>query len=155
MLMSPLTAAAMRQVPRGIAGSASGIINTTRSIGQLMGIAVLGTVLQSRMVHETEPRLDPLDLDPERQGQLVRMAEAAQFEEIREDLASFPDLLPAVMRAIDVAFADAVQFTFFVSAAIAFLGMGIALLLRERQRTEEPATERTSTMRSASAPGGK
>ncbi|HYH13311.1 MAG TPA: DHA2 family efflux MFS transporter permease subunit, partial [Thermomicrobiales bacterium] len=122
MLMSPLTAAAMRQVPRGIAGSASGIINTTRSIGQLMGIAVLGTVLQSRMAQETDPRLDRLALDAGMQGRLVRMAEAAQFEQITEELASMPDLLSPVMTAVHQAFADAVQFTFFVSAALALLG---------------------------------
>ena len=49
MTFAPMTAAAMSQVPPRISGSASGILNTSRNIGQLLGIAVLGSVLQSRL----------------------------------------------------------------------------------------------------------
>ena len=49
MTFSPMTAAAMRDVPPRVAGSASGVLNTTRNIGQVLGIAILGSVLQTRM----------------------------------------------------------------------------------------------------------
>src|SRR5690606_7581741 len=49
MTFAPMTATAMRQVPPRIAGSASGILNTTRNLGQVLGIAVLGSILQSRL----------------------------------------------------------------------------------------------------------
>src|SRR5215208_929431 len=49
MTFAPMTAAAMSQVPPRISGSASGILNTSRNVGQLLGIAVLGSVLQSRL----------------------------------------------------------------------------------------------------------
>jgi len=155
MLMSPLTAAAMREVPRGIAGSASGIINTTRSIGQLMGIAVLGTVLQVRMARETEPRLERLDLDPGLQGRLVQMAEAVQFEQIGDELGAMPDLLPLVMDAAHLAFVDAVRFTFLVSAVLTLLGMGLALFLGERRSATEDAPVATAPVRSARAHGDR
>lgn len=155
MLMSPLTAAAMREVPRGIAGSASGIINTTRSIGQLMGIAVLGTVLQVRMARETEPRLERLDLDPGLQGRLVQMAEAVQFEQIGDELGAMPDLLPLVMDAVQLAFVDAVRFTFLVSAVLTLLGMGLALFLGERRSATEDAPVATAPVRSARAHGDR
>ena len=46
---SPMTAATMHDVPPAISGSASGILNTMRNIGQVLGIAVLGSVLQQQV----------------------------------------------------------------------------------------------------------
>ena len=129
--MSPLTSAAMREVPRGIAGSASGIFNTTRSIGQVLGIAVLGTLLQTRTGIEAEARLSGMGLDPELKATLVRQAEASQFERIAATLQQVPDQMAAITDAIHVAFADALQFTFFANAALAVVALVIALQLRE------------------------
>jgi MFS family permease len=128
---SPLTSAAMREVPLGIAGSASGIYNTTRSIGQVLGIAVLGTLLQSRTGIEAEAQLSSMGLDPGLKATLVRQAEASQFERIAVTLQQVPDQMEAISRAIHVAFADALQFTFFANAALAVVALLIALQLRE------------------------
>jgi hypothetical protein len=130
LTMSPLTTMAMMEVPRGIAGSASGIINTTRSIGQVLGIAILGTILQTRMGSETATRLAPLHLDPGLRDRLVDMAEASEFERIAGALRGSPDLLPAVMGAVDVAFVDAVRFAFFTSAGVCVIGFLVATLIR-------------------------
>lgn len=134
--MSPLTSAAMREVPRGIAGSASGIYNTTRSIGQVLGIAVLGTLLQARTGIETEARLSGMELDPALKADLVRQAEASQFERIAGTLRQVPEQMTAISRAIHLAFADAIQFTFFANAALGLLALLIALRLRETPRHE-------------------
>jgi EmrB/QacA subfamily drug resistance transporter len=131
MTMSPLTSAAMREVPRGIAGSASGIFNTTRSIGQVLGIAVLGSLVQTRTGIETEARLSGIPLDPAMRADIVHKAKASQFERIVAELRQVPELAPAVMDAIHHAFADAIQFTFFANAALAVVGLAIALQLRE------------------------
>jgi EmrB/QacA subfamily drug resistance transporter len=131
MTMSPLTSAAMREVPRGIAGSASGIFNTTRSIGQVLGIAVLGSLVQTRTGIETEGRLSGIPLDPAMRADIVHKAKASQFERIVAELRQAPELAPAVMGAIHHAFADAIQFTFFANAALAVVGLAIALQLRE------------------------
>jgi MFS family permease len=142
--MSPLTSAAMREVPRGIAGSASGIFNTTRSIGQVLGIAVLGSLVQTRTGIETEARLDGMGLDPALKADLVHKAEASQFEQIVETLRQMPDQMPAIMDAIHHAFADAIQFTFFANAALAAVALLIALQLRETPtRSTSPAPERS------------
>jgi MFS family permease len=136
MTMSPTTAVAMMEVPRGIAGSASGIVNTTRSIGQVLGIAVLGTILQARMGSETNTRLATVDVDPGLKNQLVDMAEASQFERIVQTLSASPELLGVVMPAIDDAFADAVRFTFLTSAGICAVGFLVATMIRRPHRVE-------------------
>ncbi len=153
--MSPLTAAAMMEVPRGIAGSASGIINTTRSIGQVLGIAVLGSLLQTRMGSETETRLHHVPLDPGLHARIVDMAEASQFEQVARTMAGAPDLLPRVMGAINSAFVESVRFTFETSAAICLLGLLVALLMRDPRRAESRAPASESPIGSALvAPGG-
>jgi MFS family permease len=158
MTMSPTTAVAMMEVPRGIAGSASGIINTTRSIGQVLGIAVLGTILQTRMGSETETRLARVEMEPGLRDRLVEMAEASQFEAIARSLADLPELLPVAMAVIDDAFADAVRFTFLTSAGICVVGFLVAMLIRQprgaeatRQATDRPGARRPA--RVATSPG--
>jgi MFS family permease len=46
----PAAATAMRDVPRALAGGASGLYNTTRQVGAVLGTAVVGAVLQNRLV---------------------------------------------------------------------------------------------------------
>ena len=155
MIMSPLTSVAMREVPRGIAGSASGIINTTRSIGQVLGIAVLGSVLQTRTARETDDRLNPLDLDSSLQNRLIELTEDAQFQIIPDQLQPFPDLMPTVLALIDQAFADAVRFTFMTSAVVAAIGTCVALFLREQRHARSTAIAREpSPSAHAASPGG-
>ena len=60
---SPMTAATMRDVPPRISGSASGILNTMRNIGQVLGIAVLGSVLQHQVGVHVSDRLRTQGLD--------------------------------------------------------------------------------------------
>lgn len=50
MVMPPMTSAAMGSVPPEKAGQASGVISSFRQIGSVLGIAVMGAVLQSRAV---------------------------------------------------------------------------------------------------------
>ena len=46
---APLPAIAMREVSPQLAGAASGVLNTIRQVGSLVGSAVIGAVLQSRL----------------------------------------------------------------------------------------------------------
>jgi EmrB/QacA subfamily drug resistance transporter len=45
----PAAALAMRDVPRPLAGGASGLYNTTRQLGAVLGTATVGAVLQNRL----------------------------------------------------------------------------------------------------------
>jgi EmrB/QacA subfamily drug resistance transporter len=47
---APLTTTAMREVPPPLAGAASGVINTTRQVGSVIGTAAVGALLENRMV---------------------------------------------------------------------------------------------------------
>lgn len=47
---APMNTMAMRKVPPSLAGAASGVLNTTRQFGGVLGSAVVGAVLQNRLV---------------------------------------------------------------------------------------------------------
>ncbi|WP_346342079.1 DHA2 family efflux MFS transporter permease subunit [Streptomyces sp. SID2563] len=48
-LLAPMATEAMRNVPPRLAGAASGVNNTIRQIGSVLGASVVGAVLQSRL----------------------------------------------------------------------------------------------------------
>jgi EmrB/QacA subfamily drug resistance transporter len=47
---APLTTTAMREIEPRLAGAASGVLNTTRQVGSVIGTAAVGALLQNRLV---------------------------------------------------------------------------------------------------------
>ncbi|MBV9448078.1 MAG: DHA2 family efflux MFS transporter permease subunit [Streptosporangiaceae bacterium] len=47
---APLTTTAMREIQPRLAGAASGVLNTTRQVGSVIGTAAVGALLQNRLV---------------------------------------------------------------------------------------------------------
>ncbi|HWV35107.1 MAG TPA: DHA2 family efflux MFS transporter permease subunit [Thermomicrobiales bacterium] len=137
----PMTTVAMKDVPLRIAGSASGMVNTTRNIGQVLGVAVLGSVLQSRVGAETSSSLASTGIDGGLLKQIGNLAKANRFDEIvRLIPADQRDLLPAVMVALQTAFSDAVQTTLIVAAVATAVGAFIALVVENTERQPAPQT---------------
>jgi len=156
MTFAPMTAAAMAQVPPRISGSASGILNTTRNIGQVLGIAVLGSVLQTRLGDHAAVRLAVVgglrESTLAEVGALVRDGRFPDIPLAVENLQ--PDQmanLPVIFGAARQAFVDGLHDTFLISAAACLLGVGAALLVRNpRSRSVVARESRQST---AEAPG--
>ena len=147
MTFAPMTAAAMREVPPRIAGSASGIINTTRNIGQVLGIAVMGTVLQTRMdVHATD-RLASIPMDDGLRAQIIDAVSGSRFELIPQILTGgLSSLLAPVTSAVQLAFVDSLHDTFLIGAVACAVGACCALLIHnvvtpQAVPQQEPAIE--------------
>lgn len=64
LVMSPITTAAMSTVPPARAGMASATLNTTRQVGGVFGIAVLGSVVMGRFIAEIRAGLETLGVPP-------------------------------------------------------------------------------------------
>jgi EmrB/QacA subfamily drug resistance transporter len=127
LTFAPMTAAAMRDVPPRIAGSASGILNTMRNIGQVLGIAVLGSFLQNRVGAHVSDRLQPLGLDPAVKDRTVELAQQSQFDQLAAILPQ--DQLAVAFSAIQNGFVDALHNTFFVGAMTCVIAAGFALFI--------------------------
>jgi len=138
MTFSPMTAAAMRDVPPRVAGSASGVLNTTRNIGQVLGIAILGSVLQTRMGIHTESGLAPLGLDSATVDQVTELASQNQFQQI---LGLIPtDQIGAVTEVLKDSFVLALHNTFLVGAIACGIASLLALLIRNPRPAEVTQT---------------
>ncbi|HMM42264.1 MAG TPA: DHA2 family efflux MFS transporter permease subunit [Thermomicrobiales bacterium] len=146
MTFAPMTAAAMREVPPRIAGSASGILNTTRNVGQVLGIAVLGSLLQSWVGIYARDRLGDVALDPVTKARLVEAIKDSQFELVARIVPqSQADLLPLIFHDIQLAFVDGIHNTFMVSVVACIVGALTALLVhnhRDAGRGTRDAAER-------------
>lgn len=142
MTFAPMTAAAMREVPPRIAGSASGIINTMRNIGQVLGIAVLGSYLQDRIGVHTADKLGNAGLEPGLVGRVVDFAKQSQWDQIAQ-LVPADTFNRVVTPALHNAFVEALHNTFLVGALACVCGMVVALLIRNpAPRTVAPTAER-------------
>jgi EmrB/QacA subfamily drug resistance transporter len=137
---APLTAAVMRDVPPRIAGSASGILNTTRNIGQVLGIAVLGSVLQHQIGVHVDDRLESTELDPAVHGQVVEYAQQSQFERLTSVVPA--DTFTMVMSAVRGGFTDSIHDTFLAGTLVCLVAASWFLRNPVAERTA--ATERAS-----------
>jgi EmrB/QacA subfamily drug resistance transporter len=133
---APMTAAAMAQVPPRIAGSASGILNTTRNLGQVLGIAVLGSVLQGRLsIHGTEALATLPGLDPRTGAAVGTLIASGRVEAIAAAVpAEAAALLPAIYDAVKTAFVSSLHETFAIGAATCLAGAAVALLIQNPSR---------------------
>lgn len=142
MTFAPMTAAAMREVPPRIAGSASGILNTTRNVGQVMGIAVLGSLLQSWVGVYASQRLDGVPLDPAVHARLVEAIKSSQFELVAQIVPpDQADLLPRIFHDIQLAFVSGIHNTFLVSAIVCACGALAASLMRNQTNQQREARQ--------------
>jgi EmrB/QacA subfamily drug resistance transporter len=145
MTFAPMTAAALAQVPPRIMGSASGILNTMRNLGQVLGIAVLGSILQGRLgTHSAEflgsvPNLDPVvgaDVsDLIAQGRIEAVAAAVPTPDA--------SMLPAIFDAARNAFVLSLHETFAIGAIACLIGVGFALLIQNPAARTAASESRT------------
>ena len=129
-----MTAAAMHDVPQRIAGSASGILNTMRNIGQVLGIAILGSYLQNRIGYFTAEELASSAVEPGSVEQVAELASQNQFAEIMAMIPS--DSAADVMRLLSESFVSAIHSTFLVAAIACSFGAVAALMLRNPKLRE-------------------
>ncbi|HZP90100.1 MAG TPA: MFS transporter [Actinomycetota bacterium] len=73
-VMTPMTAAVMNSVGPHRAGLGSAMTNTSREIGGVFGIALLGTVLTTRLASSLEPAISGLGLAPRQTAAITELA---------------------------------------------------------------------------------
>ncbi|MGH2615232.1 MAG: DHA2 family efflux MFS transporter permease subunit [Thermomicrobiales bacterium] len=136
MTFAPMTAAAMSQVPPRISGSASGILNTSRNIGQLLGIAVLGSVLQSRLgLHASEELRALPGGDRALRTDIAGLVREGRMEVIPSVVPpGMRDQLPVIFETIKQVFVLSIHETFYLAALICLVALGFSFLMRNPGR---------------------
>jgi EmrB/QacA subfamily drug resistance transporter len=125
--MAPMTAAVMHAVGPQRAGLGSATTNTAREVGGVFGIALLGTILTSRLRAVFEPALARIDLTEQ---QRAAIAEAAGKGTL--DRHVLDGLAPATGRAVGAAFREAFLSGFRVSLMVGGLVLLVAAAVAGR-----------------------
>ena len=134
LAMSPATEAIMGALPKSKAGVGSAMNDVVREIGGTLGVAILGSVLNSRFASGMDGSIAALTPDQaEVAGDSVGGAHqvAAQLD---------GGTAQALIDASNQAFVDAMATTAGIAAAVALIGAIIAAaLLPARARSTRPA----------------
>jgi MFS family permease len=134
LVMAPTTAAVMASAPMERSGQAAGILATMRQVGSVLGISVIGAILQSQLVNNLRTALLPIPQIP-----------AALREQLLKELSSgrvgwsggIPDI-PGIPASLMVKlqdlfkqeFAHSLNTAMMVSVFICVAGALVALLVR-------------------------
>ncbi|MBU2600784.1 MAG: hypothetical protein KKA32_01240 [Actinobacteria bacterium] len=166
IVIAPMTSAVMASAPDDKAGSASGVLSTMRQLGSVLGIAVMGAVLQNRAIAYLEQtvtaKLDAVPLIPAAaKEQIISGVTSAVTnmgemraggttgeppEAVRNMLAQAPAEAVAFVTSLfsrDLVmgeFVRAMKTTFFVSMAILLVGALVAQLIQSHVRRPDEAS---------------
>jgi MFS family permease len=148
LVMSPITTAVMSTVPAARAGMASATLNTTRQVGGVFGIAVLGAVVTSSFTAKFTSALGALDLNPFVTQRIMEMAGQSggpRPEDLAAARAAGIDV-DAIWNTFRETFTGGIHTAFWYAAAVVFAGaVAGAIMIRgtaphhELARAAQPA----------------
>ncbi len=147
--MAPMTAAVMGAVGPQRAGLGSSMTNTSREVGGVLGIALLGTVLFGRLGEVLAPRLAGLGLGP---AQAAAVADRASHGFVSPEELTRLGLSPGQAEGFVAAFRDAYMSGFHRALGIAALVLLTAAIVANlfipghgrSMQAEEPEREQVA-----------
>ncbi len=148
LTMAPMTAAVMSSVPRERSGMASATTNTSREVGGVFGIALLGALLTAKMKSTLTVSLAALDLPSGVRDQVIERA-------THGGAGGGGNVPAAVSDAIRSAFVGGMRVSLLVASIALFVGSAVAFtFIRGHAGAEAshvPAGEGTPRAEPASA----
>jgi EmrB/QacA subfamily drug resistance transporter len=123
--MAPMTAAVMNSVGPERAGLGSAMTNTSREVGGVFGIALLGTILTTKLKGSLTPALTSLGLEPGRQATIAAAAGHGTLENsVLRGLTSQQAL--AVKQAFSQSFMDGFHVALVVGGCVLLVAAVVA-----------------------------
>ncbi|HLV99014.1 MAG TPA: MFS transporter [Ktedonobacterales bacterium] len=145
LMISPLTAAVLSSTPPNRAGLGSSMVNTSRQIGSVFGIALLGALVEHQFSGNLVSNLTGLGLPAQMSSKIADTVVSAGAQAGKVQLPGTLPIAPGTLvQTIGQSFTDALHIS-FATAGVALLLAGLlsVLLLRQprRQATAEAAPE--------------
>jgi MFS family permease len=140
LAVAPVTSAVMATAPKDRVGNASGVLSTMRQVGSLMGIAILGAVLQNRVTANITAGIQTVQGLPEAVKQkIIAGATAGGLQMgVPTGVTDMPATAQKMIEAMfKLWFTNAVASTFVVAVILAVIGGLCAFLLRRPAAAEE------------------
>ena len=117
--MAPMTAAVMNSVGPQRAGLGSAMTNTSREVGGVLGIALLGTILTTKLKSTITPALLTLGLTAPQRSAIVAFAGHGQFDPtVLRRLGLDDGQVGGVFNAFAHSFLDGFQIALVVAGAV-------------------------------------
>jgi len=138
LTMAPMTAAVMASAPIGQSGEAAGVLTTMRQVGSVLGISVIGAVLQNQLVTNLSEALVPITQIPAYLREKVleelstgRLGSGVSIPEIPGPLGAQLQIL------FKEEFARSLNTAMMVSVFICIAGAVVALFIRSHLKPKE------------------
>jgi EmrB/QacA subfamily drug resistance transporter len=171
-VFAPLITVAMRNIQPQMAGAASGVLNTVRQVGLVIGTAAVGALLQNRLVSTmtSQARARAAALPPQVRGRFITEIQHSASNGVQvgagqnggmSGQSGLPAHLAAEVARIgqDVftfGYVEAMRTTMVLPVVLLAVGAVSCLLLRERTRRpgepQPPATEALGPQEEARTP---
>jgi EmrB/QacA subfamily drug resistance transporter len=151
---APLTTIAMRNIDPRMAGAASGVLNTVRQVGLVLGTATVGALLQNRLVSDmtTQYGIRSSALPAQVRGSLLSGIQSAAKNGISVGAGqnggvklppgvpgSLVPLITRVFRDVfDYGFVSAMRTTMIMPFVLLLVGSASCLAIRRRKRSAGP-----------------
>jgi EmrB/QacA subfamily drug resistance transporter len=135
LMISPLTAAVLSATPPNRAGLGSSMVNTSRQIGSVFGIALLGALVEHQFSGNLVANLTGLGVPGQISQKIADTIASAGAQAGKVQLSGRLPIAPGTLyMTISQSFTDALHLSFAI-AGIALLCAGLlcALLLRQRK----------------------
>ena len=127
LVMSPMTTAVMSTVPSARAGMASATLNTTRQLGGVFGIAVLGSIVTSQFVSQLRVALGALGLPSSVNDQIVAIAQQGRES---ASIPSVPGLdVAAIQTAVGESFTSGLHVALWVAGLVVLAGAVVSAVM--------------------------
>lgn len=132
MALVPVTSAALTVVPPERSGMAASATNTSRELGAVIGVAVLGAVVDSKLTGELAVRLKALGIPPSFQSLVVSavsnggLSSSAASKAEHSHTVHIADLATKVVHAAYAAFGSGLHLSFDIAGGLLVAGAVVA-----------------------------
>ena len=115
----PITSSALSAVPPERSGMAASATNTSREIGALTGVAVLGSLVISQLRSSLTVQLNHLGIPAQFQALVINAIETGQIPQNASAYAGYGKIVQEVIGAAYAAFHDGLHAALYLSAGLA------------------------------------
>ena len=136
LIMAPQNAIVMASAPIEKSGAASGVMTTVRQIGAVMGISILGAVMQTRLISNLTSALASVSSIPQAVKDTILSKLSSGGMSGSMDLSSVPaELKGQMMQLFSRQFAASLNTALMVAVVLCLVGALVALLINYKPKT--------------------
>jgi predicted MFS family arabinose efflux permease len=131
LVMSPMTTAVMSTVPQARAGMASATLNTTRQVGGVFGIAVIGAIVTTSYTAKFTAAINALHLSPAVTAAVLQMAQQRGTPDPSQLAAAEAAGVPVrdILRALRETFTSGIHRGLWYAAAVVLVGAVVGAIM--------------------------